>query len=102
MYDNNPNHRQEHVFWIVVKCPTCNHDNGLRYLPDLLNGPKDISCASKNNRYSKWHLIPHSFGLALDEEGKSKVRNFLTLAIEYDLVRARALTLRSILSKEFG
>jgi len=75
--------RKEPIFWLDNKCPFCNHSASFVYTPDLLKGPIEFECPSKNNTiriktcYGKWSV-------ALELDKRENLLNLIKLAEKQD------------------
>jgi len=67
-------------FWIANNCPACGHAGRIVYTPDLLEGPIDMVCRSKDNPMRINSQCHHEWGFAATEEKKAEIRELLKLA----------------------
>jgi len=79
-----PLKRQEPCFWITDNCPACGHSCPAVYSPDLLKGPLDRVCGSRNNPIRKNNICHNEWGFAATEKKKQEIRELLKLAARQD------------------
>jgi len=87
--DDNPNHRQEPLFWTQAHCPVCGHCYGLVYKPDTLERPLVLKCKSPK--------CGKDWSFASDAAAKDRIRLMLVLGGMLDDHRAEVSRLEGLL-----
>jgi len=88
--------RTEGAFWVNTKCPECNHNCIDIYKPDLLDGPVECECDSKNNilRRKQGNICYNKWSIAADKLGRAEIRHLIAMAEEKDFCEKRLKELK--------
>jgi len=81
--------RIEPVFWLTVTCPRCEHSHAMIYKPDLLDGPIECQCESRDNPHRAACICTQKWDVAISEDGVKELKELLHLAEEQDILYAR-------------
>lgn len=92
--------RQENIFWIYQKCPTCGHAATTVYTPDLLLGPVESECKSKWNPCAD--PCSTRWGLAIEIGGAKErdIRRLIRIADRRDRLIKEASMITEELSHD--
>lgn len=80
--------RKESVFWLDNECPFCGHSAPLVYKPDLLKGPIEFECASKNNPLRINWPCSGRWSVAIEIAKKDELGELMALAERQDALYA--------------
>lgn len=83
--------RNDPCFWLTDNCPACGHSCPVIYSPDLLNGPIERECGSKNNPIRKNSVCYEKWTFAATDKQKYEIIELLKLADRQDKLNTEYL-----------